>query len=161
MGKQFLTTISICGISMVLMGMGRVGPVNIDRTNDPQFATFVGNEYQTLEDMVIYRFTDSTAPSLSPYGDGYIPKKEEMKDKFPFKYEDKKIMGVLPRGTVFKIKQVREEGPPSGTFIVPYGEVVQSKDGAFLGQKFDVSNLTKILSNPLEFKSNLVNKRID
>jgi hypothetical protein len=144
--RRFAAGLLIIIAPMALMGMARF--VKVDRTQDPLYSSILTKEYRTTVELLLYRSDDSKKVVIGKYGDG-LPKKSEMKDKFPFRFYDTKILGVLPAGSVFKVKRVMEEGNTSLAFITYYATLLSSENESFVGKEVNPTFLTQSPSEQL------------
>jgi len=150
--KRVATGLLVWTMASILMGMARI---NIDRSKDQRYSNAIDKQYRTLIDLVIYHSDDSKQIVVDKFGNG-LPEKGKMKNKFPYRYYDEMILGVLPAGSVFKTKRVMEEGPKTGTFIFYYAELLSSSNEKFVGKDINVTFLANGTVDPPKFEPSLV-----
>ena len=79
-----------------------------DVSTDPIYAAFVGHVFETKGDFILFRFSERDQKiQLEEPGTTDIPKLSELPSKFPYEYRGSIVMGVLPKGSRFKIFGVR------------------------------------------------------
>lgn len=143
--RRFAIGFGILFMVMPLLGMAR--RVKIDRTQQADFSVIVGKEFKTVVEFLLYRSADSRQIVIGKYGDS-LPKKGEMKDKFPFWFYSAKVLGILPPGSVFKVIRVTEEGNTEFSITRYYAVLVTSENKMFVGKEIDPTSLTE---SPTEF----------
>ncbi|MCG3204850.1 MAG: hypothetical protein KCHDKBKB_01567 [Elusimicrobia bacterium] len=152
--RRITASFLICGSVFVLTGMAR--KVSINHTQEPKYAFVVGKKFETKMDLVLYQHSDSKEITVDEYGTSDVPKKEEMKDKFPHRFYGSKILGVLPAGSAFEVTRVMEEGTTSWSFITYFGKLISSENKDFVGKEIHVTSLANVLEKPPVFEDKYV-----
>ena len=137
-----------------LTALGRM--IKRDRSGDPLYSGVIGKEYKTKVDLVIFRTGDTKVIYLEEFGDQFMPKREEIRDRFPYKHKPygRIILGILPADSVFKVARVQERGHSSATFIHYHAQLLSSENKEFIGKEIDPTYLT--LGDPPHFEEKLV-----
>jgi hypothetical protein len=93
----------------------------IDVSTRPEYGVVMGHVFETKGDFILFKFQkEDREIHLEEPGSTYIPKLSELPGKFPYEYEGKIIFGVLPKGSRFRIVQVREVHSPGAMGYVTY-----------------------------------------
>lgn len=126
---------------LVLTGMGRV---NRDLSQSPKFAHVMGKELRSKVELVIYHFKGKKNHiNISKIGGNpYLPKASEMKKAFPFRFNEATILGILPKGSEFRVVKAKEEGSTGMSFIHYYVEITKTVDQQWLGKIMDLETIT-------------------
>jgi len=134
------------GAVFIQVGCGRVYE---DLTNNPKYSFMINKKFRIKREVMFFKYSSNRKRILMDKmgGGGDLPEKHEMKTKFPFKYGDTKILGVLPSGSEFKITKVFHEGSTGMSFIRYMAIIVKSKDQAYNGWEVSPSLLTFQTSN--------------
>ncbi|MCB4757709.1 MAG: hypothetical protein LHV69_11895 [Elusimicrobia bacterium] len=129
-----------------------------DVANDPKYNSEMGKEYRTKDDFVLYYDKDNKQRiELSRAGDQSIPPKNKMSDKFPFKYFNSTIVGILPAGSVFKVtKAILRDVPHSFSYIYYMAVVKETSSPKFLNWEIDPMWLTDNTIIPPKFDEKYV-----
>jgi hypothetical protein len=140
---------------LILTGMGR--HINKDLSDSPLYSQEIGKEYKTKDDYVLFTYSRRYKEIVISQFGRTVPTREEIKDKFPYKHKDYGhiILGVLPKGSVFRVNRVTEEGHSSATFFHYYAELLSSDNAEFIGKEINPTYLTN-MSNPPQFLEKLV-----
>ena len=153
--RTYTTGVLIVACLFLLTGMGR--RIDKDLSHDPAYSWIIGKGYQTKADFVLFQFSRKDKKILvTEFGDT-VPEREEIGDVFPYEHEPygRIIWGVLPAGSVFRVKRVKEEGQPSLTFIRYHSEIIFSENKPFIGVEINPTALTN-MSDPPRFDPRLV-----
>jgi hypothetical protein len=135
-----------------MLGMAK----KIDHTQESKYSFLVGKTFITKTDLVLLQQSDSKQITVDKFGGPETPKREEMKNKFPYRFYASKILGVLPSGSVFKVVKVTEEG--TLRFVYYYATLIKSTNNEFVGKNIHVTSLTNVLKDPAVFEPELVSE---
>lgn len=143
-----------------LLALSLAGCAIIDRdiSNDPIVSSMVGRCYQTKKEFLIFVFSDQKKKFfLHEFGKGPdFPDKLNGSGKFPQRYYEIIIHGVLPPGSEFRIFQVKEEGSTGMSFIKYKATIISCPDPAWVGKEVYVEKLANSLKVPPVFEDDLV-----
>jgi|GEM_PF-1038625 len=110
---------------------------------DPHYAGFVGKDFKTKIDLaVVKNDDDKKIYHLYFLGKNGVPEVEKMKS-FPFNDYDRTIYGILPKGSILKIKKIQRVRSIEWN-MVDYFAVVEST-GSFNGNVVDMTFLTDMM----------------
>jgi hypothetical protein len=120
------------GLGLAACGWGRI---NVDLSQDPEFAHIVGKQFRTKVKLLVYKNSGERNIFIGEIGDApSLPTQEEMKANFPFRYYNKKILGILPAGSEFKVVKVMLEGPKGWAYTDYYANIIRSEDPQWVGK---------------------------
>lgn len=110
-----------------------------DVTNNPKYNSEIGKEFRTKNDFVLYfHKKNKDRIELGGEGDQHIPPKDKMSAKFPFKYFDSTIVGVLPAGSTLKVKKaILRDVPHSFSYIYYVAVIKDTSKSEFLNLEID------------------------
>lgn len=123
---------------VVLVSSGCASTTSLNK--DPRFAPILSQKFVLESDLVVYKHGGKGDYRLIKFDFQGIPSRQELPEKFPYKYESNVVYGVAPKGMEFKITNIflfRN----FETSQIRYEAVVLS-DGPFKSETIDVSLLT-------------------
>ena len=110
-----------------------------DISKRPEYSGMIKKEFITKEEFAVFQFSDKKSGYyLDRFGTQDIPAKSSM-GSFPFNYYGNTILGVLPKGSIFRITKITLKRGFESTHIWYYGEIVS--DGQFKGYSVNVTFL--------------------
>ena len=131
--KHWQTVLALVSV-LILAGCGEV---NEDLTDKWPYKELVGREFRSKVELVLYRHSDSRKLIMEEFGPAStFPERSrsEIKPPFPMKSRNKKVFGILPTGTEFRVVKIKDEGNTGMHFIKTYVEITQSSDPQWVGK---------------------------
>jgi len=121
--------------------------VNEDLSATAAYAPIVGKTYRTKERLLVYAFRSEprilSVDQISPLRG--FPSAEDLFSKpFPYNYSSMKIYGVLPAGSLVRLKKVAMIGSIDSAYDRLSGEVTVSSDETLLHVVFYLHPLKRV-----------------
>jgi hypothetical protein len=147
--------ISILWILSALVFVLGCGRIDEDLSKDPKYSYLIGKRLRTKYEMLIYKDRWDKQIKIRLPGD-VAPEKHELKNKFPQKWRDRTIYGLLSVGTELEVTQVRREGSPGGTFRMCYVRITKSDSQQFIGIEVLPFSIDNAFEDPPTFDPEFV-----
>jgi hypothetical protein len=126
-------------LSMIILGCSRV---DVDLSNDSEYMNEIGKYYRTKIDLGLYTPEGEKKTRALPFGSSDLPPRDEIGEKFPFKYQGDNILGILPARSEFKTVRVIQENVKASGFIEYYVEITKSPDPQWVGKVVNPMGIT-------------------
>lgn len=128
----------------IMVGLAACYRTETKLNNDPKYSQYVGKEYRTRVDLVLAK--EGKKFALHVPGTYGTPELKDLKQKFPYHVPGLDVHGVIPKGSIFRLKDVIRHRTIDVDNVNLFAEIVTPAQ--FRGTVVFVSLLTDVQPLP-------------